>query len=426
MDIRELLLLILGLAVVAVILRGLYLALNARRSQIRLAIEKNIPQDLDIEELEMAELPNGGARVVRRSLDAVNRQNTLQNELDLGSENNLEEAIPILLDPVEIKQPVAREELIDEPEYFDSYDHDEETSDSRIESDWADDDDIEGPTSQEDIAEPESYVDEDGIESNDQSIWESASEPGSEYATEYEEDEASSQDPNFGEVESLDDDFGDFSMTAGERIGAPEFSPIEAAETEQIRQPLGRMELAAENRVIEVADINQARESKRPVTSRAAPSHASKPAEEPAEVLVVNVMSHDGELFAGSDLLQVLISAGLRHGDMNIFHKHLHNDIDGPTIFSVANILNPGTFDLDAMEDVSIRGISLFLAMPSVISNRDAFEEMLRTAQQIRAALGGELRDGHRSVMTPQTIEHYRQRIHDFELRKLKAAQSRC
>jgi FtsZ-interacting cell division protein ZipA len=60
-----------------------------------------------------------------------------------------------------------------------------------------------------------------------------------------------------------------------------------------------------------------------------------------------------------------------------------------------------------------------------VISNRDAFEEMLRTAQQIRAALDGELRDDHRSVMTPQTIEHYRQRIHDYELRKLKAAQSR-
>ncbi len=425
MGTRELLILILGLAVVAVILRGLYLALNARRSQIRLAIEKNIPQDLDIEELEMAELPNGGARVVRRSLDAVNRQNIVQNELDLGSETNLEEAIPILLDPVEIKHQVARDKLIDESEHFDSYDHEDETSDSRLETDWVDD--IEDPTSQEDIEEPESYVDDDGIESNDQSIWESTSEPGSEYATDYEEDESSFQEPNIGEVESSDDDdFGDFSMTAGERIGALEFSSVEVAETEQIRQPLDRTELEVENRAIEVADINQARESKRPATSKAAPSHASKQAEEPAEVLVVNVMSHDGELFAGSDLLQVLISAGLKHGDMNIFHKHLHNDIDGPTIFSVANILNPGTFDLDAMEEISIRGISLFLAMPSVISNRDAFEEMLRTAQQIRAALGGELRDDHRSVMTPQTIEHYRQRIHDYELRKLKAAQSRC
>ena len=78
---RELVILLLGLAIVAVVLRGLYVAINARRGQIKLAIDKNIPDNVDLESLELAELPGGGARVVTRSLEEVNRQN---NALDLA------------------------------------------------------------------------------------------------------------------------------------------------------------------------------------------------------------------------------------------------------------------------------------------------------------------------------------------------------
>ena len=49
-----------------------------------------------------------------------------------------------------------------------------------------------------------------------------------------------------------------------------------------------------------------------------------------------------------------------------------------------------------------------------------AFDRMIDTAKRLRAALDGELKDDNRSVMTAQTIEHYRQRIRDFELRQLR------
>jgi cell division protein ZipA len=51
---------------------------------------------------------------------------------------------------------------------------------------------------------------------------------------------------------------------------------------------------------------------------------------------------------------------------------------------------------------------------------------MLGVAQRIQEELDGELKDDHRNVMTAQTIEHYRQRIRDFELRQLKAAGGRA
>ena len=105
---RELVILLLGFAIVAVILRGLYVAIQARRGQIRLAIDKNIPQDVDLEAIELSELPGGGARVVNRSLEEVNRQNNALDsaqqraeELDLGEEDD-EQQIPMLMDAVEL------------------------------------------------------------------------------------------------------------------------------------------------------------------------------------------------------------------------------------------------------------------------------------------------------------------------------------
>ena len=50
---------------------------------------------------------------------------------------------------------------------------------------------------------------------------------------------------------------------------------------------------------------------------------------------------------------------------------------------------------------------------------------MITVAQQLCKVLGGELKDDHRSDLTAQTIEHYRQRIRDFELDQLRVAGGR-
>ncbi|MEQ8954589.1 MAG: cell division protein ZipA, partial [Gammaproteobacteria bacterium] len=149
------------------------------------------------------------------------------------------------------------------------------------------------------------------------------------------------------------------------------------------------------------------------------------PIAEPSEVLVVNVMAAHGRRFAGHDLMEVLVGSGMKFGDMNIFHQRLSAEKRAPVIFSVANILNPGTFDLNNMESFSTPGISLFLALPTAINNLDALERMLKCARDLAGQLGGEMKDDNRNGMTGQTIEHYRQRVRDFELRRLKSAASR-
>ena len=150
---------------------------------------------------------------------------------------------------------------------------------------------------------------------------------------------------------------------------------------------------------------------------------------EPEIVLVINVMAPKGVKFSGAALLDVVLAQGLRFGGMNIFHRHASERGDGNVLFSMANIVVPGTFDLSTMKAMITPGVSLFLALPLEGDEGDvpssslkAFELMLRTAKAIADTLDGELKDENRSVLTSQTIEHYRQRVRDFERKQLSRA----
>jgi cell division protein ZipA len=133
-------------------------------------------------------------------------------------------------------------------------------------------------------------------------------------------------------------------------------------------------------------------------------------------------MAKEGRLIRGGELLLFFETHSLCYGDMNIFHKYVDNDFKNPSIFRVVNMLNPGTFDLEKMDEFTTFGVSFFLSLPSCMNNFDAFEYMLLTAKNLQESLGAEFKDDQRNAMTEQTIEHYRQRVRDFELASLRAS----
>ena len=161
------------------------------------------------------------------------------------------------------------------------------------------------------------------------------------------------------------------------------------------------------------------------VKEQAAPAIEEKPkgaaVGEVSEVLVLNVTAKKGRLIMGERLLSLMQGLELEYGERKIFSKRTDDAEGGPILFNVANMLQPGTFDLNNMENFATVGVTLFLALPSPISNFEAFEEMLQTAQDLVRSIDGELRDDQRNMMTGQTIEHYRQRVRDFELRRLRS-----
>ncbi|MDH0729538.1 cell division protein ZipA [Pseudomonas sichuanensis] len=153
-----------------------------------------------------------------------------------------------------------------------------------------------------------------------------------------------------------------------------------------------------------------------------AASSASAPARElppMEEVLVISVISRDEGGFKGPALLQNILESGLRFGEMDIFHRHESMAGHGEVLFSMANAVKPGVFDLDDIDHFSTRAVSFFLGLPGPRHPKQAFDVMVAAARKLSHELNGELKDDQRSVLTAQTIEHYRQRIVEFERRAL-------
>lgn len=138
----------------------------------------------------------------------------------------------------------------------------------------------------------------------------------------------------------------------------------------------------------------------------------------PQEVMIINVVARD-KPFNGPDLLHILLACDLRYGDMNIFHRYEQANGSGPVQFSLANSVEPGTFDLENIEQFSTPGVCFFMSTPGPEQPIKAFEFMVETAQCVVSNLNGEMLDDSRSAMTNQTLEHCRQRLREFERRQL-------
>ena len=139
-------------------------------------------------------------------------------------------------------------------------------------------------------------------------------------------------------------------------------------------------------------------------------NNASTNSTEPEEVLVMHLMTEKGQTCSGQLLLDTAVSSGLRYGAMKIFHHHSEEDGSGPVLFSMANLLNPGTFDLTTMGAMQSVGVTLFMTPNELEKPVEAFDIMLETAEKLAQELQLTLKDESRSSMTKQTIDHYRQK----------------
>lgn len=140
------------------------------------------------------------------------------------------------------------------------------------------------------------------------------------------------------------------------------------------------------------------------------------------EVFMLNVVARSPSGFKGEDVLHILLACDLRFGDMSFFHRHEQEAGRGPIQFSVANMMQPGVFDIDNMTDFTTSGLVFFLTLPGPEDMMQAFDYMMETAQAVARNLKGDVLDESRSVITKQTLEHSRQQIRDLERRMLAQA----
>lgn len=139
----------------------------------------------------------------------------------------------------------------------------------------------------------------------------------------------------------------------------------------------------------------------------------------PDELMFIMLAAKPDRPYAGYELLQSLLSSGLRFGAMELFHRYEDLNGKGKVLFSVASASETGTFEINKMGAYSGKGLMLFMRLSHQKDLLLAFDAMVETARQLVEDLGGEILDDERRVLTNDKIEKMRKRIVDFEKKQL-------
>lgn len=156
--------------------------------------------------------------------------------------------------------------------------------------------------------------------------------------------------------------------------------------------------------------------------SRTVPGASARtaPVKEQGEklILALHVMPRAAEHFAGRELKSAFDACLLKYGRYKVFHRLEGTVEETPSVFSVANVVEPGSFELESFSDSSFPGLTLFMVLPGPRGGVAAYADMLATARRLAQLLGGEVLDQERSTLTRQTARHIRERIIEFELQR--------
>lgn len=120
------------------------------------------------------------------------------------------------------------------------------------------------------------------------------------------------------------------------------------------------------------------------------------------------------EQWHGADLRAAFEAENLEFGPYSIFHLPRE---DGKTLFYVASLMEPGSFDLARMDTQAFTGISLFGVIPGPLDAPATFDLVLSVGRSLADRLKGQLQDEQGSTLTAQRILNLREELVHFEHR---------
>jgi cell division protein ZipA len=144
----------------------------------------------------------------------------------------------------------------------------------------------------------------------------------------------------------------------------------------------------------------------------AAPAAPTANAAELQRIVTVRVCCLGEARWSGTQLMAALELHGLAFGRYQVFHR---KHVDGRSLFCVASLIEPGTFDIAGMVNQEFRGVTLFAVLPGPIAPLEAVDELLRTARGLAEELSGVIQDAKGIPLSPQRAGALREDVARFQ-----------
>ena len=133
-------------------------------------------------------------------------------------------------------------------------------------------------------------------------------------------------------------------------------------------------------------------------------------------VIALTLMAPADRLFTGRAVKNALDNQDLHFGEMQIYHRYSVGSRKN-SLFSVANILDPGTFLPAELISMKTPGVLLFAKLPGPINGLAVLDAMLDCANQMAEQLDGVVCDETRQPLTDASLENMRSRIFELNLK---------
>jgi cell division protein ZipA len=133
------------------------------------------------------------------------------------------------------------------------------------------------------------------------------------------------------------------------------------------------------------------------------------------KIVTLYIAARAGAKLRGPDIVVAAEKTGLTDGHMHIYHRLVEGHPERGPVFSVANIMKPGGFDMATIQSLETPAIAFFLTLPAPVPALDAWETMLPTAQRMAELLDGVLLDESRNALGRQRIQHLRDELRAWD-----------
>jgi cell division protein ZipA len=128
-------------------------------------------------------------------------------------------------------------------------------------------------------------------------------------------------------------------------------------------------------------------------------------------LIQISVVANEGDYFDGIELRDAMDDLRLIYGDMGIYHRY-DRDYREP-LFSIASLVEPGTFPIKDMENFDCPGVVLFFQPPQVDDPIAVFDDLVTTCHELAIRLGGVEWDEKRQPLTQEKIARMRSRLRE-------------